>query len=71
MLLELEWEVLPRPAYSSDFAPSDYYLLRSMQHALEDTYFYNFGEMQKFVANLINSKEKSFYRLGIYLLPQR
>ncbi|EFN66187.1 Histone-lysine N-methyltransferase SETMAR, partial [Camponotus floridanus] len=25
-LMELEWEILSRPAYSSDLAPTDYHL---------------------------------------------
>ncbi|VVC42845.1 Transposase, type 1 [Cinara cedri] len=36
-LLQLEWEVLPYPAYSPDIAPSNYHLLRSMQHGLVGT----------------------------------
>ncbi|EFN80828.1 hypothetical protein EAI_11855, partial [Harpegnathos saltator] len=34
------------PAYSPDLAPSDYYLFRSMQHALMDTYFSSYEEVQ-------------------------
>jgi len=30
----LKWEVLPHPPYSSDIAPSDYHLFRSMTHGL-------------------------------------
>ena len=29
-LLELGWEVMPHPQYSSDLAPSDYHLFRSL-----------------------------------------
>ena len=29
-LLELGWEVMPHPPYSSDLAPSDYHLFRSL-----------------------------------------
>ena len=30
----LGWEVVPHPPYSSDLAPSDYYLFASISHAL-------------------------------------
>jgi len=70
-LVELEWEVLPHPAYSPDIAPSDFHLFRSMQHALKDTHFHNFEDVRKFVENWINFKEESFYRHGIHLLPER
>ena len=46
MLMELEWEVLLHPAYSPDLTPSDYHLFRSMQHALEDTHFNNYAEVE-------------------------
>ena len=32
----LKWEVLPHLPYSSDVAPSDYHLFRSMAHSLAD-----------------------------------
>jgi len=35
----LKWEVLSHPLYSSDIAPSDYHLFRSMTHDLADQYF--------------------------------
>lgn len=70
-LLKLEWEVLPYLEYSLDLAPSDYHLFRLMQHDLEDTPFANYGEVTKWVAEWINSKNKPFYRHGIQLLPER
>ena len=38
-LLELGWEVMPHPPYSPDFAPSDYYLFRSLQNHLNGKAF--------------------------------
>ncbi|EFN88980.1 Histone-lysine N-methyltransferase SETMAR, partial [Harpegnathos saltator] len=64
ILMELEWDVLPYP-YSLDLAPSDYHLFRSMQHALEDTHFHNYREVENWVAELIGSKDRPFFRRGI------
>ena len=33
-LLELGWEMTPHPPYSSDHAPSDYHLFRSLQNCM-------------------------------------
>ena len=38
-LLELGWNVLPHPPYSSDFAPSDFHLFRSLQNSLNGKSF--------------------------------
>jgi len=41
----LDWELLLHAAYSSDIAPSYYYLFRSLQHHLADTHFVRFEEI--------------------------
>ncbi|EGI64426.1 Mariner Mos1 transposase [Acromyrmex echinatior] len=71
-LMDLEWEVLPHPAYSPDLASSDYHLMfRSMQHALEDTHFHNYSEVENWIAEWIDSKDRLFFRRGIQLLPEK
>jgi len=70
-LLQLEWEVLPHPEYSTDLAPSDYHLFRSMQHALTDIHFSSYEQVQEWMDEWITSKDTAFYRRGIVLLPER
>jgi len=41
-------------------APSDHYLFRSIQHALTDTYFSSYEEVQKLVDEWIASKDTAF-----------
>jgi len=55
-IFALGWEFLPHAAYSSDIAPSDYYLFRSLQHHLADTHFVRFEEMRKCIDDFIASK---------------
>ena len=38
-LLRLGWEVMLHPPYSPDLAPSDYYLLRTLQNSLNGKTF--------------------------------
>lgn len=46
-LKEFGWEVLIHPPYSSDIAPSDYYLFRSLQNFLQGKKFINIAEVEK------------------------
>ncbi|KAG5324292.1 MOS1T transposase, partial [Pseudoatta argentina] len=67
----LEWEVLPHPLYSPDIAPSDFHLFRSMAHGLADRRFHSYEEAQKWIDSWIASKDMSFFRRGIHVLPER
>ena len=67
----LKWEVLPHPPYSPDIAPSDYYLFRSMTHGLAEQHFTSYEDTKKWVDSWIASKDVSFFRRGIQMLPER
>ncbi|KAG5314451.1 MOS1T transposase, partial [Pseudoatta argentina] len=67
----LKWEVLPHPLYSPDIAPSDFHLFRSMAHGLADRRFHSYEEAQKWIDSWIASKDMSFFRRGIHVLPER
>ncbi|KAG5318572.1 MOS1T transposase, partial [Pseudoatta argentina] len=67
----LKWEVLPHPLYSPDIAPSDFHLFRSMAHGLAARRFHSYEEAQKWSDSWIASKDMSFFRRGIHILPER
>ncbi|KAG5319648.1 MOS1T transposase, partial [Pseudoatta argentina] len=67
----LKWEVLPHPLYSPDIAPSDFHLFRSMAHGLADRRFHSYEEAPKWIDSWIASKDMSFFRRGIHVLPER
>ncbi|KAG5322591.1 MOS1T transposase, partial [Pseudoatta argentina] len=67
----LKWEVLPHPPYSPDIAPSDFHLFRSMAHGPADRRFHSYEEAQKWIDSWIASKDMSFFRRGIHVLPER
>lgn len=67
----LRWEILPHPPYSPDIAPSDYHLFRSMQHGLAEQSFTTYEDTKNWLDSWIASKDQSFFRQGIRLLPER
>ncbi|KAG5315258.1 MOS1T transposase, partial [Pseudoatta argentina] len=67
----IKWEVLPHPPYSPDTAPSNFHLFRSMAHGLADRRFHSYEEAQKWIDSWIASKDMSFFRRGIHVLPER
>lgn len=67
----LNWEVLSHPPYSPDIAPSDYHLFRSMAHGLAEHRFHSYEDTKKWVDSWIASKDVSFFRRGIHMLPER
>ncbi|GBP35090.1 Mariner Mos1 transposase [Eumeta japonica] len=67
----LQWEVLPHLPYSPDIAPSDCHLFRSMAYGLADQHFHSYEEVKKWIDSWIASKDMSFIRRGIHILPER
>ena len=67
----LQWEVLLRPPYSPDVAPSDYHLFRSMAHGLAYQHFRSYEKVKKWIDSWIASKDASFFRDRFRQSPER
>ena len=67
----LNQDILPHPPYSSDIAPWDYNLFRSMAHGLPEQHFTSYEELKNWVVSLIASKDEEFFQCGIRMLPER
>ena len=70
-LLELGWEVMPRPPYGSDLAPSDYHLFRSLQNHLNGKSFDSNEAIKNEFIQFFASKNQTFYESGIMKLTER
>ena len=60
----LKWEVLSHSQYSSDIAPADYYLFRSMARGLSEQHFASHEGTKNWVDSWIASKDEAFFRRG-------
>jgi histone-lysine N-methyltransferase SETMAR len=67
----LGWEKVTHPPYSTDLAPSDYHLFRSLQHDLKKQQFNNEDALKTYLHRFFDSKTKEFYSRGIRDLPRR
>ncbi|CAF4622816.1 unnamed protein product [Rotaria socialis] len=68
---QLGWEVLPRPPWSPDLAPSDYHLFLSLRNYLCNKHYEDFNELKLDLTAFFESKPSSFYRRGIEILSER
>ena len=59
------------PPYSPDIAPSDFHLFRSMAHGLAHQRFHSYEEATKWIDFWLASKDMSFFRHEIHILPER
>ena len=65
------WEVLLHPHYSSDLAPSDYHLFRSIQNALTGIKFSSVQGIKNWLDSFLATKPAQFNWGGIHKLPER
>lgn len=70
-LNSLGWELMVHPPYSPDLAPSDFHLFRSLSNFLTHKKFDNCEQLQLGVSEFFDSKDASFFRSGIFKLPDR
>ena len=70
-LQKLHSELFPHPPYSSDLAPSDYYLLEELKRMLQEK---RFGFNEKVITETeayFKAKDKLFYEKGIEMVQKR
>ncbi|OAD59371.1 Histone-lysine N-methyltransferase SETMAR, partial [Eufriesea mexicana] len=70
-LLELDWDVLPHPPYSSDLAPSDFHLFQSLQNSFNGKNFYSLVKIKNHIEKFFAEKPERFWKDGIIKLPER
>ena len=70
-LLRLGWEVTLHLPYSSDLAPSDYYLFRSLQNSSNGKNFNDDEAVKSHLGQFCADKDQKFYERGITKLPER
>ena len=68
---DLQWALLPHPAYSPDIASTDCHLFHSLQNILAEQHFKTEDEVRKVIDEFIASKDQAFWRRGIHQLPER
>jgi hypothetical protein len=56
---ELDWEILPRPAYYPDLASSDYHIFHSLSNNLRGVSFNSNAELQNWLDEFFTTKINS------------
>ena len=70
-LNEFSFELLPRPPWSPDLAPSDYWLFADLEKMLQGKRFGSHEEVIAETEAYFESKNESFYKTGIEKLEKR
>ena len=65
-LLQLGWEVLIHPLYSSDIAPSNFHLFRSLQNSLNEKNFNSLETVKGTWNSSLLKKIKSFGKMELW-----
>ena len=70
-IVKLGWKILSHPPYSLDLAPSDHHLFLSLQNFLRGKKFKKEEDIKQALVNFFATKDKTFFKNGIYKLPAR
>ena len=70
-LQELKWEVLQHLPYSSDLAPTDYYLFFSLSNHMRGITFDNEEDFKNWLNKFFDTRPKDFWQNGIDKLVER
>ena len=70
-LLQLGWEFLIHPPYSTDIAPLDFHLFQSLQNSLNGKNFNSLGDCKRHLEQFFAQKDKKFWEDGIIRLPEK
>jgi len=70
-IAKMGWEVLPRPSYSPDLAPSDYHLFGFLNDQLRGQRYETTEAIQKAARQCLRMAGTEFYRRGIFKPPKR
>lgn len=68
---ELNYDLLPHPAYSPDLAPSDFHLFPKLKNFLGGQRFENNSEVMSAVDSYFEGLEENHFRDGIKALEHR
>jgi len=71
LLKKFKWEILDHPAYSPEFAPSDFHLFLHLTKHLAGKMFDDDDEVQKEVMTWFKGLAADFYDSGIQKLVPR
>ena len=64
-MTSLKFTVVPHPPYSSDFAPSDFWLFPKLKEKLKGKYFSSDAEVEAAVRKWISSQPETFFMDGM------
>ena len=69
--MELEWEIMSHPSYSSDLSPTEFHLFPSLDNYTRNRQFDNEIDLEKEASRFPRDRTKDIYKNGIYELLER
>ncbi len=70
-ILKLGWVTVAHPPYSSDLAPTNYHLFRSLSNHLAEKKFANENDLKMDLVNFFGQQSQDFFERGILSLAER